>query len=196
MDPLQWTWDELPALAPFTLADGSGLAIQQTVTKIGYDADTLYVHYTCADSDIWGTYTERDEPIYDEEVAEIFIGAGTERLINYYEFQVSPNGVLLDARIHNPHERREDIVVDFGWNCPGIRWGAQIDEAAQRWWAFLIIPWKSICASDERPHQWRTNFYRIERPRNGEDEYSCWSPTMTEPADFHKPSRFGLLEFE
>jgi hypothetical protein len=41
---------------------------------------------------------------------------------------------------------------------------------------------------------WRANFYRIERPHDAEPEFSCWSPTMSDPADFHKPAYFGVLE--
>ena len=43
---------------------------------------------------------------------------------------------------------------------------------------------------------WRGNFYRIERPHDAEPEFSGWSPTMTDPADFHKPAYFGILELE
>ena len=58
----------------------------------------------------------------------------------------------------------------------------------QDWWAELSIPW-------EKPSKiWRANFYRVERPRDGAPEFTCWSPTLTNPADFHKPARFGLLE--
>ena len=195
-EPLSWAWEELPALAPLILADGNSIAKQQTATRVGYDLQALYVHYECDDQDIWGTYTQRDQPIYDEEVVEIFIGAGAERPIDYYEFQVSPNGVLFDARIHNPHERRDDIEVDFAWDCAGIRWCAEANRTEDSWQAILIIPWRSICDSSDTPRQWRANFYRIERPRAGKDEYSCWSPTMTEPADFHKPSYFGHLELD
>ena len=38
------------------------------------------------------------------------------------------------------------------------------------------------------------NFYRIDRPRDGSKaEFSCWSPTLETPANFHLPARFGLL---
>jgi hypothetical protein len=46
------------------------------------------------------------------------------------------------------------------------------------------------------PRRWRANFYRIERPRGGRPELSCWSPTFTDPPDFHRPERFGVLELD
>lgn len=193
-DPATWNWTDVPSLPPFILADGSGPAVQQTVARVCYDPQALYVRYDCDDRDIWGTYTQRDEPIYDEEVVEIFFGPGEADLVRYFEFQVSPNEVLLDARIYNPTSQRTELEVDFGWNCPGIRWWAGREDAANRWWGIIAIPWAAVAPPGELPRLWRANFYRIERPRDAAPEYSCWSPTMTEPADFHKPARFGLLE--
>jgi len=39
----------------------------------------------------------------------------------------------------------------------------------------------------------RANFYRIDRPADGDPEFTAWSPTLVDPPDFHKPDRFGLL---
>lgn len=198
--PDTWPWLELPDLSPFVLADGTGLATYQTETRVCCDAQYLYVRFDCEDPDIWGTYTQRDQPLYDEEVVEVFIAPGTADPVRYYEFEVSPKGVLFDAAIHNPTSHRDDIVVDLGWDCPDIRWQAGQEDAAEHWWATLAIPWQAIqppgnssSASGERPEIWRANFYRIERPRGAAPEFSCWSPTFTQPADFHKPAHFGTL---
>lgn len=193
-DPFAWDWAQGITLPPLLLANGSGPAIQQTITQVCYNDDTLFVHFNCADEDIWGTYTQRGDAIYDEEVVEIFIGVGSETPVDYYEFEVSPNGVLLDVKVHNPDSDRATIQLDFGWDCPGLRWGAQRDDDHGRWRAYLAIPWSSIGSTSPLPTTWRANFYRIERPRNSEPEFSCWSPTMTDPADFHKPQYFGMLK--
>lgn len=193
-DPADWPWPELPPLRPFLLAEGSGPAREQTTVRLCHDGSMLYVHFSCEDSDIWGTYTERDEPIYDEEVVELFIAPGLVDPVDYLELEVSPNGVLLDVRIHNPTGLRADMTADFAWDCPGIRWHAQRDDANNRWQAMLAMPLVELAGSDKMPSQWRANFYRIERPRDGADEFSCWSPVLVEPADFHTPSRFGTLE--
>ncbi len=193
-DLAAWNWADIPALPPFILADGSGPAQQQTTARVCYDAEALYLHYDCDDRDIWGTYTQRDEPIYDEEVVEIFFGPGPADLVRYFEFQVSPNGVLFDAKIYNPTSQRPELEVDFSWNCPGIRWQAGRNDAANHWWAVMVIPWAAVATPGGLPKLWRANLYRIERPRDAGPEYSCWSPTMTEPADFHKPAYFGVLE--
>ncbi len=189
-----WNWNGATTLPPFILADGSGEAIQQTVTRVCYNQQALFVRFDCADRDIWGTGTKRDDPIYDEEVVEVFIGPGEATPVDYYEFEVSPNGVMLDLTVHNPDSSRATIKLDASWDCPDLQWFAERDDANQRWWAVMVLPWASIGAPGELPKRWRANFYQIERPRDSEPEYSCWSPTMTEPADYHKPGYFGLLE--
>ncbi|MEZ4675406.1 MAG: carbohydrate-binding family 9-like protein [Caldilineaceae bacterium] len=166
-DPLAWDWHAGALLPPFLLANGRAPAVWSTATRLAYDENALYVHFDCVDNDIWGTYTKRDEPIYDEEVVEIFIGPGAETPVDYYEFEVSPNGVLLDVKVHNPSGDRADMQLDFDWDCPALRWGARRDDAKQRWQAFYAIPWSSIGASGVLPTTWRANFYRIERPRTG-----------------------------
>ena len=189
-----WAWNDIPALPPLTLADGSGPAKQQTTTRICYDAQALYVRFDCEDRDIWGSFTQRDDPIYDEEVVELFLGPGEAGPVHYYVFEISPDAVLLDAKIYNPTSQRPELVVDLSWDCPGLRWHAERNDAKNHWWAVLAIPWAALAPPGELPSVWRANFYRIERPRNDEPEFSCWSPTMTEPADFHKPAYFGFVE--
>ncbi len=189
-----WDWGAIPALPPFILADGSGPAEQQTVARVCYDSRALYVRFDCDDRDIWGTFYRRDQPIYAEEVVELFIGVGEEDPVRYYEFEISPNAALFDAEIYNPTPQRRDMVVDVVWNCREIKWHAERRDDDQLWWAMLAIPWDAIKPSGPMPPRWRANFCRIERPHDGPPEFSSWSPTKTEPADFHKPAFFGTLE--
>jgi len=193
-DPSSWPWGSLPTLPPFMLANGSGPARQQTRARVCYDSKALHVRFDCDDHDIWGTYTQRNDPIYDEEAVEVFLAPGEADPVRYFEFEISPNGVLFDALIYNPSSQRSELEWDATWDCPGIRWQATRDDAANRWWASVVIPWPPVAPPGDLPRVWRANFYRIERPRDAGPEFSCWSPTMTEPADFHKPAYFGILE--
>jgi hypothetical protein len=192
--PTSRGWENLPALTPFILADGSGPARQQTRVRLYSDETALHVRFDCADRDAWGTYSRRDDPLYEEEAVEVVLAPGGEDPARYFEFEVSPLGTLFDARIHNPTSLRADMEADPAWDCPGLRWSAGRGTERQDWWAILSIPWTAISPPGELPRIWRANLYRIERPRDGEPEFSCWSPTLTRPADFHKPARFGFLE--
>ncbi|HET9228610.1 MAG TPA: carbohydrate-binding family 9-like protein [Thermoanaerobaculia bacterium] len=185
--PRRLPWDEIPPHS-LVLADGSGKPKQGTLVRLCWDDEALHVRFDCEDRDAWGTFRERDDPLWQEEVVEVFLAPWEEDPVRYIEIEVSPLGVLFDAVIHNPTGLRADMTADLAWDCPGLRW--QIGRGTQRedWWAELSIPWET------RSRIWRANFYRVERPRDGEPEFTCWSPTLTSPADFHKPARFGLLE--
>jgi cellulose/xylan binding protein with CBM9 domain len=192
-NPADLFWGALPSLPPLLLADGSGLAVQQTRVRVGWDDEGLHVRFDCEDRDAWGTFEQRDDPIYEEEAVEVFLAPGTADPVDYFEVEVSPRGVLWDGLVHNPTSRRAEMVVDKSWDCPGIRWSVGRGRDRQDWWATLLLPWRGIAPAGP-PSFWRANFYRIERPRDGEPEFSCWSPTLTKPADFHRPARFGVLE--
>lgn len=194
-DALTWPWAELPALDPLRPASGSGTVRYPTATRLCADVERLYVHFDCHDPDIWGTLTQRDGPIYDEEVVEVFIAPGEAVPATYYEFEVSPIGTMLDLIAHNPTGDRRHMRTDFSWDCPGLVWSVQRMDADKRWAAILSLPWRSIGADGEQlPRIWRANFYRIERPHGAPPEFTCWSPTFSDPADYHRPAYFGYLE--
>jgi hypothetical protein len=200
-------WERAAALGRFVLADGSAAAVQPTAVRIARDPRALYVRFECADRDAWGTYSQRNDPIYQEEAVEVFLAPGDAAPRRYWELEVSPLGVLFAARIENRTGRRADLVADTSWECQGLEWQAGPAGTSQDWWAALAIPWAAFAGrarsdggsaqpGSQPPRRWRANFYRIERPRGGAPELSCWSPTLTDPPDFHRPERFGVLELE
>lgn len=192
-------WERIPRLPPLVLADGGGPAEQPTSVRVCWDEQALHVRFDCVDRDAWGTYGWRDDPLYKEEAVEVFLAPGEANPVNYFEFEVSPKGVIFDARVFNPTSQRADLQVDKDWDCVDLLSAVgQCDPPQERedWWAVLQIPWAGLKQEAGQPPVWRANFYRIEQPRDGSAEYSCWSPTLTSPADFHKPARFGRLVLE
>jgi hypothetical protein len=170
--------------------------VQQTAVRLAWDEAALHVRFECADRDAWGTFTRRDDPIYREEAVEVFLAPGAADPARYFEFEVSPRGTLFDAIVRNPDSDRATMRVDPAWDCPGLLWEVGTGAASEDWWATLAIPWGALTSESPRAEIWRANFYRIERPRDpatGAAEFSAWSPTLTAPADFHKPARFGWL---
>ena len=89
--------------------------------------------------------------------------------------------------------------VDPAWDCPGLCWevGAGLGGGRRGLVGHPRDPLGGSVPGMPRtplPEIWRANFYRIERPRDGAAEFSAWSPTLTAPADFHQPARFGFLD--
>jgi len=181
---------------PFRLADGSGPPRQATTARLQATAEALTVRFECADTDAWGTLKGRDAPVYKEECVEVFLAPGTDDPRDYFEFELSPLGTFFDAKIHNPTGRRESLTADVEWNARGATWKAAVDASRARWSAEIRLPWAALGAADPSrlARAWRLNLYRIDRPRDGgPPEYSCWSPTLATPPNFHLPARFGSL---
>ena len=170
-------------------------------TEVHLDADgsRLRITFRCRDDRRWATLDRRDDPLWQEEVVEVFIAPGAADPTTYFELEVNPLGALFDARVHNPHGRRETLRVDTSWDCPGIDCRVGSTGDSNDWWAELTLPWRSLLEPSDReiPGVWRVGFFRVERPDGAghpeADEYSCWSPTLRRPADFHVPERLGFL---
>jgi hypothetical protein len=186
-------WSRLPALALRRAQDGASPA-QPTAVRIAHDGSGFLLRFDCVDRDIWGTHTLRDAPLWEEEVVEFFVAPGEDDPTDYVEIEVNPLGAIFDARVSNPHGRRDSMRVDAGWNAAGLTAGVK-RPASDTWRAELVIPWRDLC-DGAPPRIWRANLFRIERPRDGKDEYSCWSPTFADPPDFHRPAAFGRLVLE
>mgnify|MGYP003412305285 FL=1 len=101
------------SLAPFIRADGRSPVRGQTRVELAGDEERFSVHFHCSDDDAWGTYTERDAPLWQQEVVELFLAAGEAVPARYFEFEVSPAGVLFDALVGNPHGDRIGLTFGF-----------------------------------------------------------------------------------
>ncbi|MDP9121529.1 MAG: carbohydrate-binding family 9-like protein [Acidobacteriota bacterium] len=189
-------WEAIPPLPPLRRTEDGTAPEQPTLVRLCSDAVALYVRFDCTDRDAWSTYRQRNDPIYEEEVVEVFLAPGEPDPGRYWEFEVSPAGVGFAARIHNPQRERAGLEIGLAWDCPGLRWHAGPGTARQDWWAAFALPWALLAPVSPEgvpPPVWRGNFYRIERPRDGKPEWSAWSPTLVSPPDFHRPDRFGTL---
>ncbi len=166
-----------------------------TSVALSWNASGLGVRFECRDDRAWATLTKRDAPLWQEEVVEVFLAPGIDDPREYFEIEINPLGALFDARVSNPDDDRATMRVDESWDWPGIVWRAGRLDRQHDWWAELVLPWRGL-GLGKMPRLWRANFFRVERPRgiaSSDDEYSAWSPSLVDPADFHRPSSFGLL---
>jgi hypothetical protein len=193
------------AIAPTPLVPSHGSAapadFQPTALRVCHDGVCLRVAFDCADRDVWGSYTGRNEPIYDEEVVEAFLAPGGDPR-RYFELESNPRGAWFEARVESPDGRRATMRVDRDWRCEGWQRAVRVDgDLAARdgrhvgWRVEWAIPFASLGAAPPASGaRWRANFYRIDRAGGG--QFSAWSPTLADPPDFHVPGRFGTLAFE
>jgi hypothetical protein len=170
-----------------------------TRVKAFYSETHLYVGFQVTDEQIVAHYEERDKPLYEEDVVELFLAPGS-RLNYYYEFNISPKATVFDAIILNNDGRagvgRGELKTWLDWNCDGLTVLAS-DEQNGNWTISAAIPFAELhFAGNKTPSsgdRWRANFCRIEYGAD-ETEYSAWNPP--EILDFHTTEKFGELIFE
>jgi hypothetical protein len=193
-------WKRAPEVT-FVLCTTGEPITKSTRARMCWDNECLYIAYECADTDIWGTMTKRDDPVFQEEVVEAFIDPDCD-LRYYYEFNVSPRNVIFDAFISNPDGMNPDDKTQFGWNCDGVRSAVVVDgtlddrtDTDRGWTCELAIPFAGLERKTPKPgERWRANLYRIDlTPKPA--EFQAWSPTLCTPPRFHVPSRFGTIFF-
>lgn len=165
--------------------------LEPTRVSACWDHEFLHIRFVCQDSYMISDYTERDDPLYDQDVVEIFIdelGAGKE----YMEIEVSPNNVIFDARIQNDGDGHI-VHSDRAWDIEGLETEAVLSEADVRTYD-IRIPMRAFRKPIVAGDCWRANFYRIDEQRGGEREYQAWSPTGA--VNYHLSQTFGWLRFE
>jgi len=180
-----------------------------TEVRMLWDDENLYVLFVAADPDVWSSLTERDDPLWDEEVVEIFFDPVGEAL-DYAEIEVNSLNTIVDLLVTRTPRRKSF----FEWS-PRLETAVQVggtindpDDTDQYWSMEIAMPWEAlktdisdVVGDRSLPprdgEQWRFNFYRYERIREGgvetEIEYSAWSPTGE--INFHMPERFGIVIF-
>ena len=143
-----------------------------TRAKMLWDDSYFYFAFVCQDADMWAIYEEEDDPLWSEEVVEIFIDPDGDGK-RYLELEVNPLNVVVDLLIY---------AVDPEWHSSKDWDIAKLKTAVQAhgtvndslaldwgWTAEIAIPWAAMADSvtgGARPAAgdvWRLNLYRIER---------------------------------
>lgn len=172
---------------------------QRTEFALLYDEGYLYAAYRAEDENILATFTQRDEPLYEQDVVELFMSPACSPNF-YYEFNFSPNGVIYDAIVLNDNGRAEEgrgklCFPIKEWNCEGLR--VRTVKEKDSWSVTAAIPFAELHFARNRTprsgERWRANLYRIEYGLP-EPEYSAWSPPLI--CDFHTSEMFGTVVFE
>ncbi len=170
----------------------------RTTARILYDSENLYVAFDAEDPDVWGTLLNRDDPIYGQEVVEVFLDANSDGK-TYNELQVSPNNTVFDARF--PARRQG---MDLSWDSKmqtAVKIRGTLNDPSDRddgWSAEMKIPFAELTEVPRLPPQsgdrWRMNLYRLDLPDRRQQEGQAFSPVQV--PDFHNLPRFGWLVFE
>lgn len=177
-------------------ATAGGRPRLETRATLFRDDEHLHVLFDMIDEGVpIGSMLGRDDPIWREDVLEIFLAP--RRPTEYFEIEISPVGTVFDARIESPDGDRSTMRVDASWDCDGLVGMIRRQRSGNEPWSvqtLVSIPFAGLDAKPSAGDDWRANLFRIDRRPDG-DEYSAWRPTLRQPADFHVPGAFGSLRF-
>ncbi len=160
-----------------------------------WTATHLYVAFWCKYTTL--NVYEGEDPakerweLWNRDVVEVFVNPQPERVNHYYEFEVAPNNQWIDLEI-----MLEKQSYDAKWESH-FEHATRVDPKKHTWTCEMRIPVSPMNVAVMPPNEeWRINFYRADGP--GDDtvrRFLAWSPTLGEKADFHVPTRFGIIRF-
>ena len=194
------SWRDAVAVDLVSSFDGRPVA-RRTTLRMLWDNEFIYAAFDAEDPDVWGTFRNHDDPIYEEEVVELFFDADGDGA-TYNELQVSPHNVTFDAEFQ---VRRGDLTQAKKWESQmtsAVTVDGTLDENSDRdrgWKVEMRIPIARLTHVPRIPPKpgdlWRFNAYRLEHlVRRKQGEGQAFSPLYV--GDFHHLPRFGELLFE
>lgn len=175
-------------------------------TQVGLCWDDLYLHVqfnAMDDKLLKNTYSQCNQETWNQEVVELFAvceedGSSSDGLITHYtEIELTPHDVLYVADITNPYGNGTDksnkmVPCDES----GIVHKASLGTSG--FVASFAVPWSTItCGSTGRKDSYRGNLFRVVMDQDVDTctpetcTFGCWSPTDTDPPQFHVTPVFG-----
>ncbi len=173
---------------------------EQTVARLLWDDENLYVGYHCHDKHIAAEVVERHGPVSLDDAVEIFLSPNPDKVRNYYGFEMNVIGTMLNFI------RADWYKGPFNWEPDGVRLrtsfqGLRVKHDSpddDHWILELASPLKNFekDAAHTPPREgdtWRVGLNRAGGKTNA--QYSTWAPVKTEKPNFHVPESFGWVRF-
>jgi hypothetical protein len=197
-------WSLAAALDPFVVAPDGPQAPDRVRAKVMWSRQYLYVAFEVRDRLLVSQFTQRDDQLYTQDAVEVFLdedGDGKD----YYEFEVSPSGVLFDYALAEPRKGEPKSFTASDFRAAVVTDGTVNDAVPDRGYTVeLQIPFLALAKFKERPPRvgatWRANFYVLDMPglpqpgapAPGQEGFAWSAP---QKPDFHEYRRFGELTF-
>ncbi len=209
-------WGHAPWTSDFVDIEGAKkpLPLFRTRAKMLWDDECLYIGAELEEPHVWGTLTEHDCVIYQDNDFEVFLDPEGEGQ-HYVELEVNPLNTTWDLMLTRPYRAGGKAIS--GWEFKGLRTAVHIDGTLNdpsdqdvKWTVEIAIPWASMTEITHRDcppadgDQWRINFSRVQwqidtsqgdyRKIPSTPEYNwVWSPQGA--VDMHRPERWGIVQF-
>jgi hypothetical protein len=199
-------WSAADPTKDFVILGNNQTAAKTTTwAKILWDENYLYVGFYCEDTKIWATYQNQDDPLYEEDVVEVYIdpdGDGEK----YLEVEVNPLNTIFDLWLTKPWS--EGGQGNTEWTMAGLITAISVDgtvsdnsDQDHSWICEMAMPFTEMAFAAGQMNfpplendRWRFNMYRFDRRSTGDPdgEATGWSQTS---GGQHEPGRFGEIIF-
>jgi hypothetical protein len=194
-DPESALWRGAPAVFGDHNAKGVPTPGHRTEIRSRWTEKNLYFLFICPYEELYlieNPVTDREtNKLWEHDAAEIFIGADLEKIWQYREYQVSPQGEWVDLDID-----RKEPKPEGGWRWDsGFKVAASLDRTKKVWVGAMKIPVASITDKAMKPgFEFRVNYYRFQGPppQRRNIAWRATGPT----GNHHIPEAFGLLRLE
>lgn len=174
---------------------------EQTVARMLWDDEFLYVAYQCDDAHVSAEQTEHDSRVYLDDCVELFTAPNPQRPSDYFNIEMNVNAAILDR--HHPNGPGTPETPN--WNSQGVQIATTVNgtlnddsDTDQGWILEVAIPFTNFEHVTGRAHPqdgdvWHLNLNRLGGRTN--PQHSQWSPGRTEKPAFHRPEFFGRVTF-
>jgi hypothetical protein len=194
-------WARAPSVGDFKFAWYESGKKEQTVAKLLWDTEFLYVSFYCEDAHIFATRTKRGSNVWMDDCVEVFTAPDPTRPDNYFNIEMNVNGVSLEG--HHPDGVGSDSKDR--WRPERLKIATTVrgtknnDSDTDEYWILeAAIPLSAFAHVTKRTppepgDKWRLNLNRLGGETN--QQYSQWSPSSTPKPQFHSPKDFGIVTF-
>ena len=182
---LEECWSLAEVVSGFTEYKTERNAIEQTLVRVLYDNENLYIAFECLEPDpnkIQAMTRKYDRWLSGDDAVVVYIDTFHDKRSSYV-FATNTLGTRYDAH-SGVFSSYRTWKTDVAWNCD---WQAACTIEKDRWFAEMAIPIGSMHFNRKDAVTFGINFERIER--DGEEE-SSWSYHNRQP---QSPKSFGEL---
>jgi hypothetical protein len=196
-------WKKAPKSPAFVDAEGSPKTGKETRAQLLYDDTNLYVFLTAADDDVFSQYKKQDDPMWKEDVLELFIDADGNRR-GYVELQVNPNNAHFDAWFATTRAKPGDVKWSANMKSAVVVHGSADNRKDKDigWDVEIAIPLVAVKGNNPAMRvnippkpgdRWRLNIVRGDKPEKGRLRASSWNKLTYQ--DFHALNRMLTVTF-